>query len=651
MPGVVPYPLLSRVESPSDLRRLPLARLPALAAELRAFLLQHAATNVGHFAAELGTVELAVAVHYVFDTPADRIVWDGGEQSSPHKVLTGRRERLHTIGQPGGLQPFPQRAESAYDAFGVGHASTSISAALGMAVAAAHSGATRQVVAILGAKALTGGEAFEALNHAGSLGADLLVVLEDPEPPAAGNAQGMSSDFARVLSGWVYTRLREGGKKALSPMPTVCELARRSEKHLKGMVLPGSLFEELGVNYVGPMDGHDVRALVAMLRNMKRLRGPQLLHIVTRQDTRDAAVASAALRRLRRVAPGPPAIARIEPGSRGKNTQRATLPDRQLRGNTAPVSYREVFGRWLCDSAEEDPAIVGITPVTAEEAGLVEFAQRFPERFFDVSVAQQHAVTFAAGLASERLRPVVAIPSTYLQRAYDQLIHDVALQKLPVLFAVGRAGLVGGDGATHHGSYDLSYLRCIPNMTVMAPADESECRQMLYTASLLSGPAVVRYPGGSGPGASVTEAMSALPLGRARVCREGRSGDALLVFGAPLGAAYAVAERLDATLVNMRFVKPLDVDLLIALSAHHGSLVTIEENAVAAGAGSAVAEALASRGIRIPLLQLGIPDRFLEQGSRESCLAAARLDAAGLNDSIERWFKRQGREPVRSAAG
>jgi 1-deoxy-D-xylulose-5-phosphate synthase len=646
MPGVVPYPLLSRLESPSDLRRLPLARLPALAAELRAFLLQHAATNGGHFTAELGTVELAVAVHYVFDTPADRIVWDGGEQTSAHKVLTCRRERLHTIGQPGGLQPFPHRAESAYDAFGVGHASTAISAALGMAVAAAHSGATRQVVAILGAKALTGGEAFEALNHAGSLGADLLVVLEDPEPPAAGKAKGMSSDFARVLSGWVYTRLREGGKKALSPMPSVCELARRSEKHLKGMVLPGSLFEELGVNYIGPMDGHDVRALVAMLRNMKRLRGPQLLHIVTRQETRDVAAASAALRRLRRVA-----IAQVEPGGRGKNTKRATLSDRRLRGNAASVSYSQVFGRWLCDRAEADPAIVGITPVTAEEAGLVEFAQRFPGRFFDVSVAQQHAVTFAAGLASERLRPVVAIPSTYLQRAYDQLIHDVALQKLPVVFAVDRAGLVGGDGATHHGSYDLSYLRCIPNMTVMAPADENECRQMLYTASLLPGPAVVRYPGGSGPGASVTGAISALPLGRARVCREGRSGDALLVFGAPLGAAYAVAERLDATLVNMRFVKPLDVDLLIALSAHHGSFITIEENAVAAGAGSAVAEALASRGIRISLLQLGIPDGFVEQGSRQSCLAAARLDAAGLSDSIERWLRRQGREPVRSAAG
>ncbi len=400
------------------------------------------------------------------------------------------------------------------------------------------------------------------------------------------------------------------------------------------------------------MDGHDVRALVAMLRNMKRLRGPQLLHIVTRQETRDVAAASAALRRLRRVSAGPAAIAQVEPGRRGKSTKRATFSDRRLRGNTASVSYSQVFGRWLCDRAEADPAIVGITPVTAEGPGLVEFAQRFPKRFFDVSIAQQHAVTFAAGLASERLRPVVAIPSTYLQRAYDQLIHDVALQRLPVVFAVDRAGLVGGDGATHHGSYDLSYLRCIPNMTVMAPADENECRQMLYTASLLPGPArrcAIRAA--VGPGAPVRGTMSALPLGRGRVCREGRRGDALLVFGAPLGAAYAVAEQLDATLVNMRFVKPLDVDLLIALSAHHGSFITIEENAVAAGAGSAVAEALASRGIRISLLQLGIPDGFVEQGSRQSCLAAARLDAAGLSDSIERWLKRQGREPVRSAAG
>ena len=613
------------------MRRLPLARLPALAAELRAFLLHRAGTNAGHFTAGLGTVELAVAVHYVFDTPADRIVWDGGQQTYPHKVLTGRGERLHSIRQPGGLQPFPHRAESEYDAFGVGHASTSISAALGMAVATAHSRAARRVMAILGAKALTGGETFEALNHAGSLAADLLIVLEDPEPPSCG---AMSSDFARVLSGWVYTHLREGGRRALAPMPSVCELARRSEKHLKGMVLPGSLFEELGVNYIGPMDGQDVRALVATLRNMKRLRGPQLLHIVTRQAKDCAALAP--IRPLRQVSPAPAAVA---------------LPDLRSRGSTTGLSYSQIFGRWLCDMAQANAGIVGVTPVTPEEAGLLEFAQRFPGRFFDVSVAQQHAVTFAAGLASEGLRPVVAIPSTYLQRTYDQLIHDVALQKLPVVFAVDSAGLVGGDGATHHGSYDLSYLRCIPNLTVMAPADENECRQMLYTASTLPGPAVVRYPRAHGPGASVTDTMSALPVGRAQVRREGRSGNALLVFGAPLAAACAVAERLDATLVNMRFVKPLDVELLTALSAHHRALVTIEENAVAAGAGSAVAEVLACRGIRIPLLQLGIPDRFIGHGSRETCLAAARLDAAGVSDSIERWCERQGREPVRSAAG
>jgi 1-deoxy-D-xylulose-5-phosphate synthase len=630
---VASFPLLSGLESPADLRRLPLAQLPTLAGELRAYLVHNAATCAGHFTAGLGTVELAIAVHYVFDTPADRVVWDGGHQTQPHKVLTGRCGDLPTIRTPGGLQPFPQRAESEYDAFGVGHSSTSISAALGMAVAAAHRGEPRRVVAIIGDKALTGGMAFEALNHAGTLKSDLLVILEDSDTNS--DAGGLlSSDFARVLSGWVYTQLREGSKKALRQMPTVRELARRSEEHLKGMVLPCTLFEELGLNYIGPLDGHDIGALIATLRNVKRLHGPQLLHVVTREGKGYMAAAAGSIQHPR-PAPSVPSV--------------APPTDTRSMGSTARLSYTQVFGQWLCDRAEAEPGIVGVTPATVEDSGLLEFAKRFPGRCFDLSAAHQHAVTFAAGLAAEGLKPVVAIPSTYLQRTYDQLIHDVALQRLPVLFAIDRAGLVGDDGATHHGSYDLSYLRCIPNLTIMAPADENECRQMLYTASTLSGPAVVRYPRGNGPGVPVDAAMSALPLGRAQVCREGHSGLALLVFGAPLAAARAVAQHLDATLVNMRFVKPLDVELLAALSAHHRALATIEENAVAAGAGSAVAEALAARGVRIPLLQLGIPDRFIEHGSRARCLAAARLDAAGLNDSIERWWMQ--RAQVRSAAG
>ncbi|HET7757223.1 MAG TPA: 1-deoxy-D-xylulose-5-phosphate synthase [Steroidobacteraceae bacterium] len=631
MMDVASFPLLSGLESPADLRRLPLAQLPTLARELRTFLVHNAATCAGHFAAGLGTVELAIAVHYVFDTPTDRVVWDGGHQTYPHKVLTGRCRDLPTIRQPGGLQPFPQRAESEYDAFGVGHLSTSISAALGMAVAAARRGEPRRVVAIIGDKALTGGMAFEALNHAGSLKSDLLVILEDSD--AHSDAGGLlSSDFARVLSGWVYTQLREGGKKALRQMPTVRELARRSEQHLKGMVLPGTLFEELGVNYIGPLDGHDIRALVATLRNLQRRHGPQLLHVVTRKGKGHTATATGPIQR---------------PVS--CDSSAAPPLNTRSRGGTASLSYSQVFGQWLCDMAEAEPGIVGVTPATLEDSGLLEFAKRFPDRCFDLSVAHQHAVTFAAGLATEGLKPVVAIPSTYLQRTYDQLIHDVALQRLPVLFAIDRAGLVGGDGASHQGSYDLSYLRCIPNLTIMAPADENECRQMLYTASTLFGPVLVRYPRGNGPGVSVDAAMSALAVGRAQECREGHSRLALLVFGAPLAAARAVAERLDATLVNMRFVKPLDVDLLTALSAHHRAFVTIEENAIAAGAGSAVAEALVSRDVRVPLLQLGIPDRFIEHGSRESCLAAARLDATGLSDSIERWWTLH--QPMRSAAG
>jgi 1-deoxy-D-xylulose-5-phosphate synthase len=626
------YPLLAPITLPAELRRLPVGKLPDLARELREFLIHSVSTRGGHFAAGLGTVELTIALHYVYDTPYDRLVWDVGHQAYPHKVLTGRRERLHTIKQDGGLAPFPTRAESEYDTFGVGHSSTSISAALGMAVAAARAGEDRRVVAVIGDGAMTAGMAFEALNHAGSLPADLLVILNDNDMSISENVGALSNHFARVLAGRVYAHLREGGKKVLRPMPTVWELARRSEEHLKGMVLPGTLFEEMGFNYIGPMDGHDVRALVSTLQNIRKLRGPQLLHVVTRKGK---GYPPAEADPIKWHGPGP-----FDPASGTIFKEKSTGP-----------TYSQIFGQWLCDMAQADPRIVGVTPAMREGSGLVEFSRRFPERYFDVAIAEQHAVTFAAGLATEGLKPVVAIYSTFLQRAYDQLIHDVALQNLPVVFAVDRAGLVGSDGATHQGSFDLSFVRCIPNTTIMAPADENECRQMLYTASTLDGPAIVRYPRGSGPGVPIAAELTALPVGKAQLRREGKSGLALLAFGALVAPAAQIAEALDATLVNMRFVKPLDEELVIALAARHRALVTIEENVTQGGAGSAVGELLAAEGLQIPLLQVGIPDRFIEHGSREGCLAAAGLDAAGLSASIERWWALQAPERMRSAGG
>src|SRR6201987_2070924 len=578
------YPLLAGIASPADVRGLPVGKLPALAQELRDFLIHSVSTRGGHFAAGLGTVELTIALHYIYDTPHDRLVWDVGHQAYPHKVLTGRRDLLHTIKQDGGLAPFPTRTESEYDTFGVGHSSTSISAALGMAVAAARAGETRRVVAIIGDGAMTAGMAFEALNHAGSLPADLLVILNDNDMSISENVGALSSYLARALSGRVYAHLREGGKKVLRPMPTVWELARRSEEHLKGMVLPGTLFEEMGFNYIGPMDGHDVRALVSTLRNLRKLRGPQLLHVVTRKGK---GYAPAEADPIKWHGPGP-----FDPVSGPIYKEKSSGP-----------SYSQVFGQWLCDMAAAEPRIIGITPAMREGSGLVEFSKRFPDRYFDVAIAEQHAVTFAAGLAAEGLKPVVAIYSTFLQRAYDQLIHDVALQKLPVVFALDRAGLVGSDGATHQGSFDLSYLRCIPNTVIMAPADENECRQMLYTASTLACPTVVRYPRGTGPGVAVLAELTALPVGRAQLRREGKSGLALLAFGALTAPAQPIAERLDATFVNMRFVKPLDEDLIVEIAERHRALVTIEENVTHGGAGSAVGEVLASEGLQLPLLQ------------------------------------------------
>src|ERR1700722_830170 len=577
------YPLLDAIETPADLRHLPIARLAELSEELRQFLIHSVSTRGGHFAAGLGTVELTIALHYVFNTPYDRLVWDVGHQAYPHKVLTGRRDQLHTIKQDRGLAPFPSRAESEYDTFGVGHSSTSISAALGMAVAAAQRGEDRRAVAIIGDGALTAGMAFEALNHAGSLPTDLLIVLNDNDMSISENVGALSNYLARALSGRMYSHLRESGKKVLRQMPTVWELARRSEEHIKGMVLPGTLFEEMGFNYIEPIDGHDVKALVGTLRNLQKLRGPQFLHVVTRKGK---GYAPAEADPIKWHGPGP-----FDPASGMIFKEASTGP-----------SYSQIFGKWLCDMAERDPSIVGITPAMREGSGLVEYSKRFPARYFDVAIAEQHAVTLAAGMAVEGLKPIVAIYSTFLQRAYDQLIHDVALQNLPVVFAIDRAGLVGSDGATHQGSYDLSYLRCIPNMVVMAPADENECRQMLYTATTLDTPSAVRYPRGAGPGVPVVTQMTALPVGRAQVRREGRSGLALLVFGTLLDSVQKVAERLDATLVNMRFIKPLDEDLVIELAGQLRAFVTVEENSVAGGAGSAVAELISLEGLQLPLL-------------------------------------------------
>jgi 1-deoxy-D-xylulose-5-phosphate synthase len=620
-PPDITYPLLETIASPADLRRLPAAKLPDLAQELRKFLIQSVATRGGHFAAGLGTVELTIALHYVFNTPDDRLVWDVGHQAYPHKVLTGRR----------GLAPFPTRSESEYDTFGVGHSSTSISAALGMAVAAAQRGENRRVVAIIGDGALTAGMAFEALNHAGSLPADLLIVLNDNDMSISENVGALSNYLARVLSGKMYSHLRESGKKVLRQMPTVWELARRSEEHLKGMVLPGTLFEEMGFNYIGPIDGHDVKALVNTLRNLQNLRGPQFLHVVTRKGK---GYAPAEADPIKWHGPGP-----FDPASGMIFKEASTGP-----------TYSQIFGKWLCDMAERDSNIVGITPAMREGSGLVEYSKRFPTRYFDVAIAEQHAVTLAAGMAVEGLKPVVAIYSTFLQRAYDQLIHDVALQNLPVVFAIDRAGLVGSDGATHQGSYDLSFLRCIPNMVIMAPADENECRQMLYTGTTLNSPSAIRYPRGTGPGVPIAAEMTALPLGLAQLRREGRSGLAILAFGALVESAQKIADRLDATIVNMRFVKPLDENLVVSIAARHRAIITIEENAIIGGAGAGVGELLAAAGLQLPMLHIGIPDRFIEHGTRDTCLARAGLDLAGLTTQVEEWWALQGQTRIRSVS-
>jgi 1-deoxy-D-xylulose-5-phosphate synthase len=603
--------LLGRLGSPADLRRLPRERLPQLAAALRRHL-NDCGANPAEATAPLATVELAIALHYCFRTPQDRLIWDGGQDTQAHQLLTGGRARVHAVRARSRSAAPLLRGDNKYDHFGVGHAGTAISAALGMANAAALRGESRRVVAVIGDRALAAGMAFEALNHAGSQDADLLVILNDSGESGGGGTDALSEHCARAFSGSLYGQLRAGGKRMLRQLPTMRELARRSEKHLKGMLLPGTLFEEIGFIYTGPLDGHDLKALVRALQSLQKQRGRQFLHILTNgRATRTRA----------------PALVRSQRSSRASVTPR---PAPMARG-----AGPEVLGRWLCDMAERDPRLVCVNAASA--AGMSEFAARFAARYFDLATREQHAVTFAAGLATEGRRPVLAIGSSLLQRGYDQLVHDVALQRLPVLFALGDAGPGGGAGAAHQGSFDVSFLRCIPGLTLATPADENECRQLLYTAATLPGPAVVRLPGHTGGAVAKGAALQGWPAGRGEIRREGGSGLALLVFGAPLAAARQVAEHLDATLVNMRFVKPLDVALLQDLCARHEALVTIEENAVAGGAGSAVGEALAAQCLLVRLLHLGIPDHFVDYGTREARLAAAGLDAAGLTLSIERW--------------
>jgi len=626
------YPRLAQITVPGDLRRFPESDLPAIAEELRGYLIDSVAISGGHFGAGLGVIELTVALHYLYDTPTDRLIWDVGHQCYPHKILTGRRDSIHTVKQKDGVAPFPRREESEYDTFGVGHSSTSISAALGMAVALQRQNDPRRVVAVIGDGAMTAGMAYEALNHAGGLvpEPDLLVVLNDNQMSISENVGGLTKMYARLLAGPTYTAFREGGKKLFPRSSRVGRFLKRWEEHWKGMALPSTLFEEMGFHYVGPVDGHDLPELVRVLATMKEQRGPQLLHVITRKG-KGYERAEGDQIEYHAVGPFDPSIGVVK------------------KSGPAKLTYTQVFGDWLCDMAAVDAKLAAITPAMREGSGLVRFSQEYPQRYFDVAIAEQHAVTLAAGMACEGMKPVVAIYSTFLQRGYDQLIHDVALQNLDVLFAIDRGGVVGPDGATHAGSFDLSFLRCIPNMLVMAPADEAECRRMLTTGYRHAGPAAVRYPRGSGPGVALASELDELPIGEAEVRRRGR-GLAILAFGAMVASAQQVGQELDATVVNMRYVKPLDEKLLLELAHTHAGLITIEDNAIMGGAGSAVAELLSAHGISVPILHLGLPDSFIEHMSREQLLHRVGLDAAGIKASI---LKRWPQQPVsvRSAAG
>ena len=610
--------LLKTINDPADLRRLPRAQLRTVADELRACVLENVARTGGHLSSNLGTVELTVALHYVFNTPDDRLVWDVGHQTYPHKILTGRRDRMPTLRQLGGLSGFPQRSESAYDSFGTAHSSTSISAALGMALASRQKGEHRHCVAIIGDGAMTAGMAFEALNNAGVQDCKLLVILNDNDMSISPPVGALNRYLAQLMSGQFYSAAKNVGKNVLRVAPPLFELAKRLEEHAKGMVVPATLFEKFGFNYVGPIDGHDLESLIPTLENIKHLDGPQFLHVVTKkgQGYKLAEADPVAYH-----GPGKfdPAVGLVPPAKPAKQ------------------SFTQVFGQWLCDMAAHDARLVGITPAMREGSGLVEFHKRCPERYYDVGIAEQHAVTFAAGLACEGLKPVVAIYSTFLQRGYDQLIHDVAIQNLPVVFALDRAGLVGADGATHAGNYDIAFLRCIPNVSVACPADERECRQLLSTAFEQDHPVAVRYPRGAGVGVAPLADLSSLPLGKGELRRAGQRV-AILAFGTLLYPALEAAERLNATVVNMRWAKPLDLELLRQAAAGHEALVTVEDGAIMGGAGSAVAEALAAAGVVKPLLQLGLPDRFIEHGDPARLLALEGLDATGIENAIRRRF-------------
>ncbi|MBC3379328.1 1-deoxy-D-xylulose-5-phosphate synthase [Serratia fonticola] len=615
---IAKYPTLALAENPEELRSLPKESLPKLCDELRQYLLDSVSRSSGHFASGLGTVELTVALHYVYNTPFDHLVWDVGHQAYPHKILTGRRDRISTIRQKDGLHPFPWRAESEYDVLSVGHSSTSISAGLGMAVAAAREGKNRRTVCVIGDGAITAGMAFEAMNHAGDITPDMLVVLNDNEMSISENVGALNNHLAQLLSGKLYSTLREGGKKVLSGVPPIKELLKRTEEHLKGMVVPGTLFEELGFNYIGPVDGHDVQGLAATLKNMRDLKGPQLLHIMTKKGRGYAPAEKDPISFH--------AVPKFDPAS-------GTLP----KSAGGLPTYSKIFGEWLCETAAKDSQLMAITPAMREGSGMVQFSRDYPQQYFDVAIAEQHAVTFAAGLAIGGYKPVVAIYSTFLQRAYDQVIHDVAIQELPVMFAIDRGGIVGADGQTHQGAFDLSFLRCIPNMVIMTPSDENECRQMLYTGyHHNTGPSAVRYPRGNGTGATL-EPLAALPLGKGIVRREGEK-IAILNFGTLLAEAAQVAEAMNATLVDMRFVKPLDEQLVLEMAASHEVLVTLEENAIMGGAGSGVNELLMAKRRVVPVLNIGLPDNFIPQGGQEEIRSDLGLDTAGIQRQIETWL-------------
>ncbi|HJF73674.1 MAG TPA: 1-deoxy-D-xylulose-5-phosphate synthase [Gallibacterium anatis] len=609
------YPLLSQINSPDDLRLLPKEQLPELCEQLRQYLLESVSQSSGHLASGLGTVELTVALHYVFNTPFDQLIWDVGHQAYPHKILTGRRDQMKTIRQKDGLHPFPWRGESPFDVLSVGHSSTSISAGLGVAIAAQRENAGRKIICVIGDGAITAGMAFEAMNHAGALHTDMLVILNDNDMSISENVGALNNHLARLLSGSFYSSLREGGKKILSGLPPIKEFVKKTEEHVKGFVSPGgTLFEELGFNYIGPIDGHNVDELISTLKNMRTLKGPQFLHVITKKGKGYAPAEKDPI--------GFHGVPKFNPLS-------GELP----KSKAAHPTYSAIFGQWLCEMAENDPKLIGITPAMREGSGMVQFSQRFPDQYFDVAIAEQHAVTFAAGLAIGGYKPVVAIYSTFLQRAYDQVIHDVAIQNLPVLFAIDRAGIVGADGQTHQGAFDLSYLRCIPNLIVMTPSDENECRQMLYTGYHCGQPAAVRYPRGNGIGVEL-QPLHALEIGKANQVRNGEKV-AILNFGTLLPEALQVAEKYDYAVIDMRFVKPIDKECLAKIKDQYTLIVTLEENAIQGGAGSAVLEVLAEFGGNIPpVLQLGLPDIFIPQGTQQEIRELLQLDVNGIEQKI-----------------